>query len=194
MNASLTDTADTGIFSGNPDATLGSLDQVFVGNDNSNSERGLVRFDLSAIPAGATVTSCTLNIHVGTVNQASAGKIYRVKQPAWDETAATWNRYDGVNAWTTPGAFNAVELMSDVVVTLGADGPIAYTAPTTGGAFAFPDLSPLCQDAVTARGGALNLMIKQDADAPGATAEFSFSRRTDSAENERPRLEVAWTQ
>jgi hypothetical protein len=190
---SFTGAADTAIFSGNPDATLGSSNQVFVGNDASNSQRALLRFDLSSIPSTATVASCTLTVDVVTRNQASAGKIYRVKQQAWSETTATWNRYDGVSTWTTPGAFSPVELTSDVVVTPGPDGPVAYAPPTGSEAFTFPDIAGLCQDAVTNRGGLLDLMIKQDADAPGATAEMGFSRHADNDPQERPRLDVATT-
>ena len=187
-----TPTADTGIFSGDPDATLGDSPQVFVGNDTSNAERALLRFDLTAVPSQATITSCTLTVDVVTRNQPKAGQIYRLKQQAWVEDRATWNRYDGATAWTTPGTFNLTEGQSDVVVSAGADGPIAYAQPTTTGAFAFPDLAALCQDAVANRGGSLDLMIKQDDDAPGATAEFSFSRRTDSVPAERPMLTVAF--
>ena len=184
-----TPTADTGIFSGNPDATLGSFDQVFVGNDASNSQRGLLRFDLSAIPPSATVTSCSLTLNVVTHNQPGPGKIYLVKQTGWGETTATWNRYDGVVTWTTPGAFSPVEATSDVVVTPGPNGPVAYASPTTG-SFTFPDITGLCQHAIASLNGNLNLMIKQDDDAPGAVSEIGFSRRTDSVESERPRLEV----
>ena len=185
-----TGAADTAIFSGNPDATLGSTDQVFVGNDASNSQRALLRFDLTSVASTATVTSCALTVDVVALNQASAGKIYRVKQTAWSDTAATWNRYDGVDTWITAGAFNAVEIASDVVVTAGPDGPVAYTPPTGSEAFTFPDITGLCQDAITNRGGMLDLMIRQDADAPGATAEMSFSRRTDNDPDERPALAV----
>jgi len=187
-----TPTADTGIFSGDPDATLGDSPQVFVGNDTSNAERALLRFDLTAVPSQATITSCTLTVDVVTRNQPKAGKIYRLKQQAWVEDRATWNRYDGATAWTTPGTFDLTEGQSDVVVSAGADGPIAYAQPTTTGAFTFPDLAALCQDAVANRGGSLDLMIKQDDDAPGATAEFSFSRRTDSVLAERPMLSIAF--
>ena len=182
--------ADTAIFSGSPDATLGSSDQVFVGRDASNAQRVLLRFDLTSVPSTATVASCTLTVDVVALNQAGAGKIYRLKQPAWSQTAATWNRFDGVSAWTTPGAFDANEASSDVVVTPGPDGPVAYSPPTGSEAFAFPDITGLCQDAVTNRSGALNLLIKQDDDAPGATAEMSFSRFTDNDPDERPTLAV----
>jgi hypothetical protein len=41
--SAFTAAADTGIFSGSPDDTLGSSTQVFVGNDASNSQRALLR-------------------------------------------------------------------------------------------------------------------------------------------------------
>ena len=186
------DSADTAIFSGMPDATLGDANQVFVGNDAANAQRTLLRFDLTSVPASATVTSCLLDVHVVTLNEAGPGHVYRVKQTAWSEAAATWNRFDGVNPWTTPGAFAPVDAMSDVVVTAGPDGPIAYAAPPSGGAFTFPDLAPLCQDAVTNRAGALDLLVKQDTDVPGPTAELSFSRRTDSVAEERPTVHVVY--
>ena len=184
--------ADTAIFSVDPDANLGSFGQVFVGNDASNTQRALLRFDLTAVPANATVASCALTVNVVTLNQAGPGTVHRVKQPAWGESTATWNRYDGVTAWTTPGAFNALEALSDVVVTAGPDGPVAYAPPSSAGPFTFPDLSGLCQDAIANRGGQLDLLVKQDADAPAATAELSFARRTDSTERERPSLEVVY--
>jgi len=188
----LAPTADTGIFSGAPDAMLGTLNQVFVGNDASNSQRGLLRFDLTGIPASATVASCTLDLNVVTLNEAGPGKVYRVKQPAWSEADATWNTFDGATPWTTPGAYDPTEASSDVVVTAGPDGPVPYAAPERTGAFMLPDLTALCQDALANRAGDLNLLLKQDADAPGPTAELSFSRRTDSEDSERPRLVVTW--
>jgi hypothetical protein len=191
LPGSVTGAADTAIFSGSPDDTLGSSDQVFIGNDASNSQRVLLRFDLTNVPSTATIASCALTVDVVVLNQPSAGKIYRLKQPDWSQTAATWNRYDGVTAWTTPGAFDANEASSDVVVTPGLDGPVAYTPPTGSEAFTFPDITGLCQDAVTNRGGALNLLLKQDDDAPGATAEMSISRFTDNDPDERPTLEVS---
>lgn len=184
-------TADTGIFSGEPDATLDSAGPVFVGNDALNSERALLRFDLADVPTDATIVTCVLQVQVAIASGAGPGHAYRVKQTAWSETAATWNRYDGVHPWTTPGAFDAVEAPSDVVVTPGPDGPIAYAPPQASGVFSFPDLSPLCRDARAHRDGALYLMLKQDVDAPGPTAELSFVQRSDAPEA-RPQLRVGY--
>lgn len=181
--------ADTGIFSGSPDGALGNLGQVFVGNDATNAERGLLRFDLSGVPAAAAVASCAIELNVVTLNEAGPGAIHRVKQPLWNENAS-WNRFDGVSPWTTPGAFDPAEASSDVVVTGGPDGPVAYAAPDRTGTFTLPDVTSLCVDAIANRGGRLDVMLKQDTDAPGATAELSFSRRTDSEDAERPRLRV----
>jgi hypothetical protein len=187
----VTSIADTGIFSGEPNTSLGDFPQVFVGNDTANAERGLLRFALIALPPGAAIVGCRLEVHMVTVNHAGPGKIYKVKQSAWTENA-TWNRYDGSHVWTTPGAFSLTEAASDVVVTPGVDGPVAYAPPTSGGQFTFPDMAQLCADAFANRAGHLDIMIKQDVDDPGAVAELGFSRSTDSVPAERPRLHVTF--
>ncbi len=163
---------------------------MFVGNDGSNSERALLRFDLADVPTTATIVTCVLQVQVAIVNGAGPGHVYRVKQTAWSESA-TWNRYDGVHPWTTPGAFDPVEAASDVVVTPGLDGPVAYAPPLASGVFSFPDVAALCSDARTNRGGTLDVMLKQDVDAPGPTAELSFVQRSDEA-NARPQLHVGY--
>ena len=95
-----------------------------------------------------------------------------------------------MNPWTTPGVFNSIEAASDVVVTPGVDGPVAYTAPTRTGAFMFPDLSMLCRDAIANRAGILELFIKPDADVPNSSAEYSIARRNAADPDERPMLSV----
>jgi hypothetical protein len=103
-----------------------------------------------------------------------------VTQPGWTETAATWNRYDGTVPWTRPGG--------DVDTALG----IAFAPPVGSGSFAFPDLTPLCQDAIAARGGHLDLLIRQDTEAPGTPHQWSFVMTDDGASPEmRPSLVVS---
>src|SRR5262249_4200212 len=105
----------------------------------------------------------------------------RVTQPGWTETGATWNRYDGITPWTTPGG--------DVDATSG----IAFTPPQAPGSFAFPDLTPLCADAIAARGGQLDLLVRQDSEAPGTPLhQWSFVTSDDTANpSMRPELMVS---
>jgi len=120
--------ADTFINSGLPDNNAGGEDHVAAGKDGSAAggmRRGLFRFDLSAIPAGSTVTSATLRINVvfAPFGSDSTFDVFRLTA-AWGEGTnvgpggaggnngapattgeASWNsRQFGVNIWTGPGA------------------------------------------------------------------------------------------
>jgi len=67
-------------------------------NFTPNSKRGLIRFDLSSIPANATVISAYLSMRAynlpGTgghlVANNNTGYLFRVTQP-WNESTVTWN-------------------------------------------------------------------------------------------------------
>jgi hypothetical protein len=69
--------------------------------------RGLIKFDLSSIPASATILSATLSIWVNgdyCIN-ARTLRAYRVKRN-WVEEEATWNVYSAGNNWGTAGCSN----------------------------------------------------------------------------------------
>jgi hypothetical protein len=78
----------------------------------TESYRGLVQFDLSAIPAGSTISSATLKLyyHRWGTNDPVGRTLwaYRVTQ-SWTEgdgttnSGVSWARYDGTNSWATPG-------------------------------------------------------------------------------------------
>lgn len=61
----------------------------------------LLRFDLSAIPAGAHVTSATLSAYAESASGSGPVALHRVTRD-WTE-AATWYSSDGAVAWTTAG-------------------------------------------------------------------------------------------
>ena len=91
-------------------------------------------------------------------------------------------RHDGTIPWNTPGG--------DVDAASG----IPFAPPTAPGSFAFPDLTPLCQDAITARGGHLDLLIRQDSETPGTPPhQWSFVMVGDGPSPEmRPSLVVTF--
>lgn len=94
---------DTRLNKSNPTANLGTnvnLDQTYdVGND---VRRGLCQFDLSSIAAGANVSSGVFTLVCRSDNAATGVEVHRLTQ-AWTELGATWNTYDGANAWATAG-------------------------------------------------------------------------------------------
>jgi hypothetical protein len=155
--------------------------RAWIGTDEEDAQRPLMRFTLYGAPAGATVSACTLTVQADVVQAPSPGHVWRVTQPGWTETSATWNTYDGTIPWTTPGG--------DVDPASG----IAFAPPSGPGAFAFPDLTPLCRDAIAARGGHLDLLIRQDTETPGTPHQWSFVMTDDGPSPEpRPSLVVSF--
>ncbi len=103
-----TEGLDTFIFSSSAASNYGTLTYMGVGEDNSviNSVgRSLLKFDLSSLPANATITSATLSLwtDLDLSSNTRTIRVYRLKVP-FNETQATWNvRMTGAN-WETAGA------------------------------------------------------------------------------------------
>jgi uncharacterized protein (TIGR03118 family) len=130
--ANLTVTDDTFINSGSPDNNAGATAWFDAGTDGIGGvRRGLLRFDVSTIPAGSTITSATVQLTVvkvpGNSSVNSTFDLFRLLVD-WNEGSktgnngapasadeATWNaRMKGAANWTAPGA------KSDAVATASA--------------------------------------------------------------------------
>ena len=113
-------TADTFILSSGPDNNAGGHTHVASGRDNIGGiRRGLLQFDLSNIPAGATITSALLNVSVILTPPGAANSTFDIStiSAAWGEGLksgangsfanngeSTWNsRMHGIAAWATAG-------------------------------------------------------------------------------------------
>ena len=66
--------------------------------------RGLIKFDVSSIPAGVTITSATLSLMKDYDDTAASYtvSIYQCNRN-WVEEQACWNNYSTGNAWSTAG-------------------------------------------------------------------------------------------
>lgn len=95
---------DTDMSSASPNNNYGANPTMTV---NSGQGVVLVQFDLSAIPAGSVIQSAQFSLF-HTVGGNDTVTAYRVTKP-WTEgsgaagSGATWNSYNGVNAWTAAG-------------------------------------------------------------------------------------------
>jgi hypothetical protein len=87
---------DTYIDAGSPSSNYGTDNTFEVRPDNGADRRGLLKFDLSSIPANSTITSATLYLYEQGNKTGQITHIYRVTS-SWNETAATWN------SWSAPG-------------------------------------------------------------------------------------------
>jgi hypothetical protein len=141
----LNPSADTWIFEESPDNNMGAATDFVAGfNAHGSAMRGLIKFDVSGIPANATITSVQLTLNV--VKQHSAAPaatfdLHRVSE-SWNQGTgdgntgieanlgeATWtSRSHSVTIWTTPGgAFNST-VSSSVLVSSVGDHTFGSTA------------------------------------------------------------------
>ncbi len=109
--ASLTASADTYIDDGASGINYGDSTSLVIdhsGGDIGNV-RALMQFDLGSIPAGATITSATLQLEATSNTGAFDINVYEVTE-AWVEgsgngtaDAASWDARQPSVAWSTPG-------------------------------------------------------------------------------------------
>lgn len=91
------------------EATLTHNDGILgIGQTGATIDRSLLKFDLSSIPAYASIVSATLSLWTKTDYSTNARdvKVYRVLRN-WVETQATWNVYSTGNNWGTAGCGNS---------------------------------------------------------------------------------------
>ncbi len=189
---------DTNVRLSTPTRNWGTDASLFVGVTNAadNIYRTFIEFDLSDIPTNAVVSGCTLRVNVTQRTSPTAGHVQRLCAERWldgdgqSENQATWDVWKTGAAWTTGGAGTGGSCGAGADYT--TDGAVAYTPPAGTGAFTFPDLSGLCQDAVRARGGKLRLRIAQDSEATQSNLFKVDSSDASTAAN-RPKLTVTWS-
>ncbi len=94
---------DSYILKSNPNTNNGTKQSISVGGDIGHIQHGLVQFDLSSIPAGATITSAKMKLYVYGANGTPLDiSIHRVTAP-WDEVTANWNNRQTGTAWSIVG-------------------------------------------------------------------------------------------
>ncbi|MCW2622507.1 MAG: metallophosphoesterase, partial [Frankiales bacterium] len=84
-------TADTYVYQGSPAQAYGSTTPLLA---SAGSYRGMLRFDTSWIPPGATVSAVTLRLFA-TVGLSSGGIQVRPQGAAWSEPGTTWANQPG---------------------------------------------------------------------------------------------------
>ena len=91
-----------------------------VGKTSQTLFRALLRFDVTQL-IGASITGAALTITAGggSLSVDETFTLHRLTQANWTELGATWNVYDGANAWTTPGGdFNPTPVQSLTIPTV----------------------------------------------------------------------------
>ena len=150
-SVSLTAVADTSLYQNNPDANLGATTLVAGQNERDSRARALFRFDLSAIPSGATISDVVFSLSVvrrpdpaqhPVVN--SDFSLYRLLKD-WGEGLgnavtgsnalsgdATWkDRHFGSSSWDTGGGLSGTDFAGTESTSTTISGLGLYLWPST---------------------------------------------------------------
>lgn len=135
---------------------------AFVGaiTPSTRITRVLLSFDLSSLPAGATVDSVTLNMKARSEDGSSTSEdhsitLHELTTP-FVESEATWNSASTGNAWTAAGGDFDATVLSSVVAnptTLAEGDTLAFASS--------PDLVSLAQS-VADSDGTIYLLLDSD--------------------------------
>jgi RHS repeat-associated protein len=113
-----------------PNGNSCSASSFQVGYQSSapaHEHHGLLQFSLSSIPADSSVLNAKLGLYLQSKSTSTVKPVgvYRVTR-SWT-SGVTWNNYDGVNPWTTPGGdYSNPEGESDAVVNPSVGGSTGW--------------------------------------------------------------------
>lgn len=176
--------SDTHLSVDNPSSTHDSLYELQMKNDGNGGKRPLLRFDVSAIPAGSIILEARLYLDQSTYRKndifASAVGAYGVFR-AWTARDATWYTATSTVAWQLPGANGAADrslIPVDVVEIAVVSSPQWRVWSVT----------ELVQAWVTDPGQNKGVILIGS----GQTQEFRFFSSDYPAPELRPRLEVRY--
>ena len=180
VTSRLSVSADTYIDDGATNTNFGINTRLNVnagtgkGNNVMNS---LVAFDLSGIPASATLNEAWLQLEVATAGRSV--NVYRVTTD-WTSGGATWGNRNGTNKWAGGGAFSTSDYDTSVlgVVTTATTGVRSNNMLST--------VQGWVQGTTSNRGFALV------AAASGSDGTTAFYSTDEGASSRRPSLVVNW--
>jgi hypothetical protein len=112
---------DSYIYQGSATGNYGNKTTLRAGGEMDKIYHGLLQYDLSGIPAGATITNARLKLYMsGASGEPLNISVHRVTSE-WDESAASWkNRKDGVPWESAGGDFR--ELAENTSIAIAAEG------------------------------------------------------------------------
>lgn len=171
-------------------------DSIFVGcNSRGTAHRGLIRFDVSSIPADATIVSVALELSLlKTRSSGDPMKVCRLRE-SWDEDAVaadgsresnnggvTWAlRSKEKGAWSTAGGHRAPEASATAII----DGAKRYSVTS---AAMLADVKGWIQSPDSNHGW---LLLGDESSAP-TVKRFASRRNADS--DARPALLIEYVQ
>jgi glucose/arabinose dehydrogenase/PKD repeat protein len=131
---SLTSVADAGLSELAPNTNSGSATSLKVDGDDPDPGGGdlyaALRWDLSSLPAGATVSSANITLNISNPSPQTYGA-YELKK-SWNEGQLTWNQAATGTPWATAGAKGTTDRGSQIAsVTPANIAPYTFTIPAS---------------------------------------------------------------
>ncbi len=171
-------------------------------NSSGNVRRALLRFDLSAIPPGSTVTEVTVNV---TCTRSPNGDnltfgMHRVLG-AWGEGTSDAGDPGGIGAEATAGDATWVNRVYPSTPWTSAGGDFVPTASTSTvvsltGSYSFPSTSTLVSDVqgwIDSPPSNNGLILLGDESVSEGPAARRFSSRENPVDTERPSIMITFT-
>lgn len=175
-----TQTTDASLLESVPDSGYGGSEGIFIGEYAAwpgYDNRGVLRFDLSEVPADAKVLQAKLGLK-SYYTESSTEKEMSVHALTHEFTHdATWNDYDGTNAWGSAGGDFDSEPAA--VSAVGASLGWEYWYPTE-----------LVQEWVEGSRENHGLLLRDMPGEPNNGTEFRSSEYGTAAD--RPYVDVMW--
>ncbi len=173
----LTGGADTYIYSWFPTMNWGTSTTLLLGSPAL--AHSLIDFDLSALPAGATVQQAVLRVYV--LDTALPGPTALTVYPllrAWNANQATWQQAFAGTPWAQPGAAGPEDR---------ANSAIAVSAPFNTGGYVMMDVTALVQQWLSDPASRHGMLVAVD----GADSRtLTLASLEHSLTDWRPRLEI----
>ncbi len=170
------DFADTDIYQGLPNNVFGAEKDIVVGKDTTGkNDKILIKFDVSSLPVGATVTSATLRLNlISTTGSGSYNiGVYKIIA-SWSEATATWLNF------SASGNYNTTQLAVSNVA-LGSTGFKEWTIPV--------GLINEWRDGIPTPNYGMALVFESTTKGP----DYQFTSKENTVVASRPQLVINYT-
>lgn len=141
-----------------------------------------MRFDISGIPTGVTVTNVELILDVTNTSPRTYNILPLNRN--WTEMGATWNRFNGVTNWGTAAAnHNPNDFTNTTIPTMPTGGPLGLRTITFNAAGKTQD-----QNGINAPASNFGFILRNAANTDG----FDFFTKEFATANRRPLLRITY--